>query len=266
MTLNLFNNGIHSLVRRWRRGLTFVVLASSATVAHGQSPKIPIRVVVVTTFEVGNDTGDRPGELQNWAGKFPLPDSLPLTDTYFGHLRYNPDLQVLAVVTGQGPQRTAATITALGQDPRFDLSHAYFVLAGIAGVDPNAGTVGSAFWASYVVDGSIGHEIDAREIPPDWPNGFTPVHHDHPNFQPVPDPNTMFGDNLFKLNPSLVAMGLREDERRQTPRQCRAASDTRAIHGIPGSAETAVGDERGRHCNPNLVDRRKDELVGRGLG
>ncbi|WP_153141725.1 purine-nucleoside phosphorylase [Paraburkholderia agricolaris] len=205
MTLNLFNNGIHSLVRRWRRGLTFVVLASSATVAHGQSPKIPIRVVVVTTFEVGNDTGDRPGELQNWAGKFPLPDSLPLTDTYFGHLRYNPDLQVLAVVTGQGPQRTAATITALGQDPRFDLSHAYFVLAGIAGVDPNAGTVGSAFWASYVVDGSIGHEIDAREIPPDWPNGFTPVHHDHPNFQPVPDPNTMFGDNLFKLNPSLVA-------------------------------------------------------------
>lgn len=182
-----------------------VALFCAAGATFAQPSRLPIRVVVVTSFEVGKDEGDRPGELQNWVEKFPLPESLPLTDTYHGHLRYNPDIQVLAVVTGQGPLRTAATITALGQDPRFDLSHAYFVLAGIAGVDPNAGTVGSAFWASYVVDGGIGHEIDAREIPQDWQNGFTPIHHDRPNIQPAPDPNTMFGDNLFKLNPSLVA-------------------------------------------------------------
>jgi purine nucleoside permease len=29
-------------------------------------PQIPIKVVVVTMFEIGEDTGDRPGEFQAW--------------------------------------------------------------------------------------------------------------------------------------------------------------------------------------------------------
>ena len=131
---------------------------------------IPVHVVVVTTFELGADTGDMPGEFQNWVTRFPLPQTLPFPAGYHP-LRYDPSSKVLGIVTGEGPARAASSITALGHDPRFDLSHAYWVLAGIGGIDPDTGSVASVVWAPHVVDGSFAHEIDAREIPPDWPNG-----------------------------------------------------------------------------------------------
>ena len=49
---------------------------------------------------------------------------------------------MLGIETGEGPVHMAASITALANDPRFDFSHAYWILAGIAGIDPNAGPVG----------------------------------------------------------------------------------------------------------------------------
>jgi purine nucleoside permease len=41
---------------------------------------------------------------------------------------------------------------ALGTDPRFDLTHAYWLLNGIAGVDPTRASIGSPAWASFVVN------------------------------------------------------------------------------------------------------------------
>ena len=38
---------------------------------------------------------------------------------------------VLGVVTGVGTAKAAATIMALGLDPRFDLRNAYWLVAGI---------------------------------------------------------------------------------------------------------------------------------------
>ncbi len=64
---------------------------------------------------------------------------------------------------------------ALGMDPRFDLTKAYWLVAGIAGIDPADGSLGSAAWAEWVVDGDIGYEIDAREIPKDWKTGLRAV-------------------------------------------------------------------------------------------
>ena len=80
-------------------------------------------------------------------------------------LRLNKKTGVLGVLTGVGTARTAATIMALGLDPRFDLTHAYFLVAGIGGIDPQMGSLASAVWSDYIVDGDLAHEIDAREIP-----------------------------------------------------------------------------------------------------
>jgi len=55
---------------------------------------LEIRVVVVTTFEVGNDTGDEAGEFQNWVEHYPLSDVLPFPQGYH-HLRYNANDHVL---------------------------------------------------------------------------------------------------------------------------------------------------------------------------
>ena len=48
-------------------------------------------------------------------------------------------------------------------------------MAGIAGVNPSEGSIGSAAWAEWVIDGDLGFEIDAREMPADWPTGFIPL-------------------------------------------------------------------------------------------
>src|SRR5689334_16135451 len=98
--------------------------------AHSQS-RIPVRVVVVAMFEPGADTGDQPGEFQYWVEREKLDRVLPFPQGY-RDLRMNRN-GVLGVVTGVGTARAAATITALGNDLRFDLTHAYWLVAGIAG-------------------------------------------------------------------------------------------------------------------------------------
>ena len=178
--------------------------AANSDAPTGTAP-IPIKVVVVTMFEPGNDTGDRPGELQMWAERFPFPDTLALPQAY-RHLRYNAEQGVLAMVTGVGSIRSAASVMALGMDPRFDLTKAYWVVAGIAGVDPEDATGGSAVWAEWLVDGNLNHEIDAREIPDDWDTGIFPIDQTEPYQEPVP---TTDGGEVFRLNPQLVEWAYR---------------------------------------------------------
>jgi purine nucleoside permease len=71
---------------------------------------------------------------------------------------------VLAVLTGVGTAKSAATSMPVGMDPRFDLTKAYWLVAGIAGINPTRGSLGSAAWAEWVVDGDLAREIDARGI------------------------------------------------------------------------------------------------------
>lgn len=168
------------------------------------SALIKVRVVVVTTFEIGKDTGDTPGEYQNWIEKFPLSQTLPAPGTDHEVMHYNPELQVLAIASGEGPQHMASAMTALILDPRFDLRHSYFVLAGIAGIDPNFGTIGSAVWAPRVINGGLAHLVDPREIPKDWPDGFTPVQGSRPDQSPRPPLHSLSGDMVYTLNPGLT--------------------------------------------------------------
>ena len=180
-----------------------VTLAPSAHAQKSLARRIPIRVVVVTTFEIGNDTGDTPGEFQNWVEKLPLPTVLPFPQGYH-HLRYNNDKHVLGIVTGEGPTRMASSITALANDPRFDVTHAYWLLAGIAGIDPNVASVASAAWAPHVVDGDLAYEIDAREIPAGWTTGYVPFNRSSPYQPPTPPVASDSGTNEFTLNAGLV--------------------------------------------------------------
>lgn len=130
-----------------------------------------VKVVIVTMFEIGEDEGDTAGEFQLWKERQKLTERVAFPH---GHhdLFLNPDTGVLAIVTGVGTMNSAATMMALGLDQRFDLSHAYWLVAGIAGIDPEDASIGSAVWSTWLVDGDLGHEIDAREIPQDWEYGF----------------------------------------------------------------------------------------------
>jgi purine nucleoside permease len=198
---------------RWA-GVSLAILIGLASAGGSKAASTPlqIRVVVVTTFEVGNDTGDLPGEFQNWVERYPLPETLMFPQGY-RPLRYNSQDRVLGIVTGAGKSSAAASIMALGLDPRFDLSKAYWILAGIGGIDPSQGSVGSAVWASYVVDGDLAYEIDGREIPADWPTGIVAYDRATPFEQPTPPAVSDNGILAYQLNDGLAswAYGLTHD-------------------------------------------------------
>src|SRR4051812_47531211 len=145
------------------------VTSGCATTAAAPKP-MEVKVVVVTMFEIGADTGDTAGEFQLWRERQKLD-----TRFAFAHhhdLYFNASTGVLAMVTGMGTANSSSATMELGMDPRFDLSHAYWLVAGIAGVDPADASIGSAAWAEYLVDGDLAHEIDPREMPADWPTGY----------------------------------------------------------------------------------------------
>jgi purine nucleoside permease len=178
----------------------------------GADPPVKVRVVVVAMFEVGNDTGDVPGEFQYWVerGKLDRIWEFPEGER---HLRSNADGSILAVVTGMGTIHSAATIMALGLDPRFDLRKTYWLVAGIAGADPNVMSLGSAAWAEWVVDGDLSHEIDAREMPKDWPTGRIPIR----RFEPYAQPLKLERGQVYHLRPELVDWAYRLTKDTQLP-------------------------------------------------
>ena len=198
--------GIAWLHRRVARCVIFGVLLMSLMWSGGAvaaTAPLQIRVVVVTTFEVGNDTGDLPGEFQNWVERYPLPEILPFPQGYRS-LRYNARDHVLGVVTGAGKASAAASIMALGLDLRFDLRKAYWILAGIGGIDPAQASVASAAWASYIVDGDLAYEIDAREIPDNWPTGIVAYDRATPFEKPDPPAVSDNGTLAYSLNAGLA--------------------------------------------------------------
>lgn len=162
--------------------------------------QLKIKAVVVSMFEIGNDTGDRPGEFQFWVERLPLADSLPFPQGY-RQIRINREKGILGMVTGVGTAKSASSIMALGMDPRFDLTNAYWLIAGISGVDPEDASTGSAAWAEWVVDGDLAHEIDGREIPEQWSTGYVPLRKAEPFELPVPANSE---GAVYHLNPQLV--------------------------------------------------------------
>ena len=182
------------------RSLWVLALALAAVAAlPAAEEKIKVKVVVVAMFEAGNDTGDLPGEFQFWVEREKLERTWEFPQGE-RHLRSTPDGSILGVVTGVGTIRSAATVMALGLDPRFDLTEAYWLVAGIAGANPDVMSLGSAAWAEWVVDGDLGHEIDAREIPEGWSTGHIPLRKKSP-FQTPAEPQE---GQVFQLSPTLV--------------------------------------------------------------
>ena len=190
---------------------TVLLLAGGTPPAKAAAP-LPIRVVVVATFEVGQDSGDAPGEFQDWVERYPLPQTLPFPQGYRA-LRYNAKEHVLGIVTGVGKAHAAASIMALGLDPRFDLRKAYWILAGIAGIDPAQASIGSAAWADRAIDGDLAYEIDGREVPADWSTGILPYDRYLPFQAPAPPAESENGIQVYRLNDGLVgwAYGLTRD-------------------------------------------------------
>ena len=177
-----------------------IILLCSLQSASAQAPW-PVRAVIVTTFEIGADTGDLPGEFQLWVEREHLDEVVPFPGGVHP-LRTNHDHTVLGMVSGTTLVNATASMMALGLDPRFDLSHAYFLINGIAGVDPADASIGSAAWARFVV-GDVTRYIDPHDAPADWPYGYFPIGGTAPNPATVPT-NFIQRSNVYALNAKLA--------------------------------------------------------------
>ncbi len=142
-----------------------------AGIAFAQSAPLHPKVVIVAYFEVGADTGDRPGELQYWVERDHLDRVIPVPGMS-RPVRANADGTEIAVAVGPGNINPAVNLMALGADPQFDLRASHWLISGIAGISPSDGTIGSAVWTDFVINGDLAKEVDPREKPASWPDGF----------------------------------------------------------------------------------------------
>ena len=100
----------------------------------------------------------------------------------------------------------------------------------------------SAVWAEHVIDGDLAYEMDARDIPKDWPTGMIPLRKGMPYEQPV---RAELEGEIYTLN--RVAGGL----------------------GVPPDAGRSAGGYRTRSGDPARVSkdfptRRKPPFVAKG--
>jgi purine nucleoside permease len=209
----------------------FLALALLLSAARLGADPMPVKVAVVVTFEVGADKGDKPGELQFWAERENWKDSITVPGV--DHAVLSDGNGTIGVVSGT-TVRASNQIMALVLSGQFDFSHTYWLVNGIAGVDPHAASIGSAAWSHYVVDGDIAYEIDARESPASWPYAIIPVGSKLPNQKAVNEgwePRTM----AFELNRGLVDWAFALTKDTQIPDTPAMAAYRATYAGFPNA-------------------------------
>ncbi|KAF7308232.1 Purine nucleoside permease [Mycena chlorophos] len=151
--------------------------------------------------------------------------SIPGLSPLFPHIHCAHDGLICQAITGQGEINAASTISALVTSPRFDLRSTYFLLAGIAGVNPKLATVGSVTFARFAVQPGLQHEIDAREKPANFPSGYFGFGTTVPGQYPV----WIDGTEVFEVNDALrhVAADLARSATLQDTQECK---DLRATY------------------------------------
>lgn len=169
---------------------------SSDTLVESGAQGHPVKVMIISMFGP---------EAQAWLDRLgPWKTlSVPGLSPDYPDVHCNKQ-DVCVMTTGMGYANAASSIMALTFSSRFDLRHTYFLISGIAGVDPARGTVGSAAWAKYLVDFSIQWELDAREIPAGWNTGYLGINTKSPTAKPPLD----YRNEVFQLNSKLADAAL----------------------------------------------------------
>ncbi|KAL9078860.1 MAG: hypothetical protein Q9157_002230 [Trypethelium eluteriae] len=96
----------------------------------------------------------------------------------------------------------AATITSLIQSNCFDLTSTYFLIAGIAGVNPEVATLSSVTFARYAVQVALEYQFDAREIPSNWSTGYL----GQGAYAPGQYPTFIYGTEVLEVNAALRSL------------------------------------------------------------
>lgn len=127
----------------------------------------------------------------------------------------------------------ALSVSALISSDLFDLSKTYFLVTGIAGVNPRRSTIGSVALPKFAIQVDTQMEFDAREIPTDWHTGYVPLGADSVDSFP----KYITGSEIYELSDALRKQAMSfaknvnlEDSPRAMEYRARFAESPRGIY------------------------------------
>lgn len=131
----------------------------------------------------------------NFTNNITLPGLSPI----YPNVSCTKNYDLCHIITGEGEINAATSISAFLTSAKFNLSESYFLINGIAGIDPHFGGLGSAAFAQYTVSVALQYEVDPREMPKNWTTGYWNYGTESPGHAP----GNYYGTEVFELNEKL---------------------------------------------------------------
>ncbi|KAJ9638645.1 hypothetical protein H2204_004121 [Knufia peltigerae] len=153
------------------------------------------KFVIVSMFEPEAAVWWGIDEFDLLAQNITLPGLSPL----FPEVHCTANGEICQVVTGESEINAASTMSAFVLSPKFDLTKSYFMVAGIAGVNPKVATLASVTFARYAVQVALQYEFDYRDLPDNYTTGYIPYNTDNP----ADYPEEAYGTEVFETNLAL---------------------------------------------------------------
>ena len=161
--------GRNKPINRFRWSVLLILLVTiciQGLSACSFSPKkTALRVLIIPKFEIGQMSGDFPGEAQPFyeeycpgCGEIEIPHMPPTAHFYF-----NDKNGVGILVTDSGKTAAGLSLTAVLSSDLYDYSDTRIVSVGCAGGSAGASTLGDVVLVTSVCDYDLGHHVDAHE-------------------------------------------------------------------------------------------------------
>ena len=171
--------------------------------------------------------------------------TIPGLSPLFPDVHCTDDYTVCQLTTGEAEINAANTIAAFLYSAKFDLTKTYFMIAGIAGIDPNQGTSADVTFARYAVQVALQYQFDSREIPENFTTGYFP----QGSYYPGQYPQELYGTEVFEVNDALRQLAI-------TAAKTAKLNDTTAAQAYRANyvGATAQGAPSVRACDVATSD------------
>ena len=145
--------------------VALLILLAALSSCAGPAKKTPLHMIILPKFEVGEITGDFPGEAQLFYERYcegceevEIPN-MPPTAKFF----VNEDTGVGLLVTGSGKLAAGLSLMSLLSSDLYDYSDAYIVSVGCGGGSVAYSTPGDVIVVTAACDYDLGHHVDTHE-------------------------------------------------------------------------------------------------------
>ena len=143
-----------------------IALCLTLSACARPAEKVKVKVLIVPKFEIGEMSGDFPGEAQLFYEQYcagcdevAIPNSTP-TSRFF----MNEESGVGLLVTGEGKTAAGLSLASLLSWDTYDFSEATIVSVGCSGGSTGSFVLGDVVVVTSACDADLGHRTDDREL------------------------------------------------------------------------------------------------------